>query len=91
MNLLVTMHENFEIFHCILVGGGFFLDEILDEYLGTKMTNRVTLLYIYGWMGKKLMYYSCGFFWWMNIWMKKWTAPLEEEVTIKLIVTMHEN
>jgi hypothetical protein len=46
MNLLVTMHENFEIFHCIFVGGGFFLDEILDEYLGTKMTNRVTY-YIY--------------------------------------------
>jgi hypothetical protein len=26
-------------------------------------------------MGEKLMYYSCGIFWWMNTWMKKWTAP----------------
>jgi hypothetical protein len=62
MNLLVTMHENFEIFHCILGGVGFFLDEMLDEYLATKNDELSYLLYIYGWMGKKLMYYSCGFF-----------------------------
>jgi len=58
-----------EIFHCILVGGGFFWDEMLDEYLGTKMLNPVTN-YIYGRMENKLTYYSCGIFWWMNIWMK---------------------
>ncbi len=58
-----------ENFHCILVGGGFFWDETLDEYLGTKMMNPVTN-YIYGRMEK-----SCGIFWWMNTWMKTWTAP----------------
>jgi len=63
---------------------------MLDEYLGTKNDESSYLLYIYGWMGKKSMYYSCGFFWWMNIWMKKWRAPCEE-VTMKLLVTMHEN
>jgi hypothetical protein len=66
-----------------------FLDEMLDEYLGTKMTNRVTY-YIYGWMGK-LNVLFLWIFWWMNIWMKTWTAPSEREVTMKLFVMMHEN
>jgi hypothetical protein len=62
-----------KFFIAFLWEGGFFWDEMLDEYLGTKMMNPVTN-YIYGRMENKLMYYSCGIFWWMNIWMKNWTA-----------------
>jgi hypothetical protein len=36
-------------------GGGVGLDEMVDEYLGTKMMNRVTN-YMYGRMENKLMY-----------------------------------
>jgi hypothetical protein len=54
-----------------------------------KMMNQVTY---YIWMdGKKINVLFLWIFWWMNIWMKKSTAPWEEEVTMKLLVTMHEN
>jgi hypothetical protein len=72
----VTCNDAWKVkfFIAFLWEGGFFWDEMLDEYLGTKMMNPVTN-YIYGRMENKLMYYSCGIFWWMNTWMKTWTAP----------------